>query len=250
MRLILTIIALLALPALAHADPVALGMHRFVSGTGFFVNNEGYLVTNNHVVKGCTQVVVKSEQYPETTGDVRATDAEHDLALIQVSAPPPRIADLRENLTDMAYGNPVYVIGYPGEAAKTGIYKIVDASLMSIKGPRNHPDWIVFSDAAQHGNSGGPLLDSYGNVVGVVVAKAQLSRDVPEINPATGQAVQSDTVSLAIGLPTVEAFLASQSISYSNVLSGNMAMHSSDYAIERIARDYIVNVQCHTPAEQ
>jgi len=139
------------------------------SGTGFFVNDDGYLLTNHHVINGCTQVTLKGTDFPETMAEVRAVDAQHDLALIYVKASVPGTARLRDNLDDMNPGDRVLTIGYPGDAWKTGKYTLAEAQLVNTQGPKGHPDWIQFSDSVHHGNSGGPLLDGSGNVIGVVL---------------------------------------------------------------------------------
>lgn len=249
MRYIIPLLALLALPATAQEKQY----FHVQYGTGFFVDDTGDLLTNNHVIDGCKRVIVHGAQYPQAEAEVKAVDAEHDLALIHAPNVPKGVAMLRENLDDLNPGDPVMLIGYPGSTWKTGNYAIAHAELVSTQGIPKHPEWIQFSDSAQHGNSGGPLMDESGNVIGIVVAMVMLQKQNYQVNTVTGEKKLISTTDSktdgAIGLSTAEEFLKNQGISYRTSLSGAIA---SSYRVEQDVADFLVNVQCRTPitAEQ
>ena len=70
--------------------------------------------------------------------------------------------------------DPVVIIGYPGESWRGHDPIVRSSTIIDMKGPTGEEKWVQFNDSAEQGNSGGPLLDSAGNVVGVVVAKSEL----------------------------------------------------------------------------
>jgi len=247
MRHLLSLLFLAALPAQA-----AVVKHYFhvQSGTGFFVNN-GDLLTNEHVVRGCREVILKGPHYPETKATVRATDLQHDLALIQSPTPPHSIALLRENIEDLRPGDPVILFGYPGGAWKTGAYKMSQAALVSTQGTPKHPEWIEFSDAAARGNSGGPLVDRSGNVIGIVVAIVYTQKTLYEVNKVSGEKkllkTTKTTTDSAIGLAAAEDFMHSYSVDFR--YNPSMIL-LTDENIEHTVADYLVNVQCRTPISE
>ena len=144
-------------------------------GSGFIYDNEGHIVTNNHVVEGATKVVVIFSNGMWAKADVVATDPQADLAVVKVTPPagmewkPLAVADdgtLKVGHTVIAIGNPfglentmtTGIVSALGRCFPTGAF---GASRYSL------PDVIQTDAAINPGNSGGPLLDLNGNVVGV-----------------------------------------------------------------------------------
>lgn len=205
------------------------------SGTGFFISNVGHVITNEHVVHGCDQVMIRGS-VNKMKARVIGTDSEADLALILADVRPRRVASLRENKGGMQVNDPVMVIGYPLDHGATGVYKVERSIILGLEGPQDEPYWIQFADAALQGNSGGPLLDSSGNVVGVIVGKTKLVR-----KGANGQDEVVKQSDVAISLPVLKDFLHKHQVYF------QYARSSSYYSIDRvenIARDYIVNIHC------
>jgi len=200
------------------------------SGTGFFVNR-GFLITNAHVVKGCKNVTLKGAVSPHD-GRVIAIDAERDLAVIQTDAVPPEIAPLRYNIDDLKPGDSVLVVGYPGEAGARGEYRVAKATIEDIRIEDNSRKWVYITDVLEHGNSGGPVFDMSGNVIGVVVAKVEIQKNdnTPPIQ-----------VGAMISLNTLKEFLLNNGIFSEG--GGYGVEYASSYIEER-ATHYIVNVQC------
>ncbi len=154
------------------------------SGTGFLVGDRQAL-TNHHVVRSCAGVRARNAQGREIPVTVRATDERQDLALLELGADagPPlffrRGPDVRRGESVVTYGFPLAGVLSSGPTLTTG-----DISAMA--GLADNPSQFQISAPVQPGNSGGPLLDSSGNVVGVIVSKlnaqriAQRTGDIPQ----------------------------------------------------------------------
>jgi len=205
------------------------------SGTGFFVSNVGHIITNEHVVRGCREVSIRGA-VSQTTAVVEAVNQEFDLAILQTNVRPPRIANLRQNKASMQVSDPVMVIGYPLHHGATGRYKVERSIILGLEGPQDEPHWVQFSDAALQGNSGGPLLDSSGNVVGVIVGKTKLVR-----KNAYGEEEVVKKADVAISLPVLKKFLHEHQVYFRYARS---ASYYSIDRVENIAKDYIVNIHC------
>lgn len=138
------------------------------SGSGFAVSNDGYLVTNNHVIEGCQKVFVhhRGKQY-ET--DVVSYDNQNDLALLKGNFQPDIVLPLTSDKPQLAQD--VYVSGYPFGLNISSSVKVTKGIISSLTGIGNNLAEMQIDAALQSGNSGGPILDEYGNVVGVAVAK-------------------------------------------------------------------------------
>ena len=158
-------------PGAAHLGPpqaataVAVVFSADGSGSGFLISSEGYLLTNQHVVGGSKFVKLKWNDGSETLGEVVRADPRRDVALVKTDPHGRAPLDLRSG--PVQQGEPVFVIGSPlGETLQNTMTKgIVSATRVE--------DGLTFiqSDAAiTHGNSGGPMLDEKGQVLGLTVS--------------------------------------------------------------------------------
>ncbi len=200
-----------------------------VTGTGFFVDRDGHVVTNNHVVKECKTITVHGAG-SAGAAEVTARDKENDLALLKTSATSPSSGELRDERYPLQKDEPVVTVGFPGgRGPVTREAKIIDA-----KGPLGEEKWLQFTDSIARGNSGGPLLDQAGNVAGVVVAM-------------TGKAVVNmgdllpGKIDLAIALPVVRSFLSSNGMRWRDGTPGGIL---AAHRLEDRAREYIVKIDC------
>ena len=138
------------------------------SGSGFAVSEDGYVVTNHHVIEGCQKVLVHSKEQ-SVQAIIVTSDPQNDLALLKADFKPdtvfPLSADRPELLQD------VYVAGYPFGKNISSSVKVTKGIISSLTGIGNNFSNIQIDAALQPGNSGGPILDEKGNVVGVAVAK-------------------------------------------------------------------------------
>ena len=148
--------------------------HAISSGTAFVVA-VGRIVTNNHVVEGCGHMVARNAAGVEQPAPVLATDHTRDLALLSVPANfGPQLTfrsapDVRRGETVVTYGFPLFGLLSNGPTLTTG-------AVSALSGLRDNQLNYQISAPVQPGNSGGPLLDSSGNVVGIVVAKLNAAR--------------------------------------------------------------------------
>jgi S1-C subfamily serine protease len=141
------------------------------AGSGFIINPEGQILTNNHVVRGSRQVTVTLADKKVYKAKVLATDGTDDLALLQIEAGRklPKLA--LGNSDSVVVGQKVLAIGNPfgfGGTLTTGIVSSLDRSIQT---DDERLQGMIQTDAAINpGNSGGPLLDSHGNVIGINTA--------------------------------------------------------------------------------
>lgn len=224
------------LPPTSDASAPDIGKTMYSMGTGFFVSYDGYVVTNEHVVKGCTKAIVRGT-VPSTEANVLQVDAANDLALLKTDLVPMDIAKLSTSNIALKENDRVMVMGYPGENSMTGIYKVVESKVISGKGPRGEEGWVQFKSSADHGNSGGPLLDATGNVIGVVQGHVILQR----MNAQLGKAETVGESDVAISLPVLMPFLDRYRVPYQRNPNNTNFMAST---IENNAKRYIVNVVC------
>ncbi|MDA8413054.1 MAG: DegQ family serine endoprotease [Desulfobacteraceae bacterium] len=138
-------------------------------GTGFIISPDGYILTNNHVVSGADEVIVKLADGREIKGEIKGADEKLDLALIKISEKEKfQAADLGDS-DALEVGEWVMAIGNP-----FGLSQTVTAGIVSAKGRviGNGPydDFIQTDASINPGNSGGPLFNAAGKVIGINTA--------------------------------------------------------------------------------
>ena len=166
-------LAIGALPLRAQqAQPPKEPEFMLYTGTGFVLTSSGYIATNNHVVAGNTKLEVRipgqSQRVPAT---VVARDAERDLATIKAEVPTPlgntpiSFADP----TQVRLGQDTFVLGFPLPDNLGASVRLTTGTISSLAGLRDDPSRYQISNPIQPGNSGGPVFNSDGQLVGVVV---------------------------------------------------------------------------------
>jgi putative serine protease PepD len=162
-------------------------------GSGFVIDRRGDIVTNDHVIAGGTGIRVGfsgGSSYPAT---IVGTDASSDLAVIRVNAPASKLHPVAfDDSSNVQVGEPVYAIGNPFGLDRTMTAGIVSATGRDIQAPDGLtiPNAIQTDAAINHGNSGGPLLDSLGHVIGVT---SQIQGGTVDANVGVGFAIPSNT---------------------------------------------------------
>ena len=139
-------------------------------GSGFVYDAEGHIVTNQHVVDGADRVTVRFWDGSTYDGTVVGSDPSTDLAVVKVDAPASVLQALElGNSDDLTVGEPVLALGSPFGLEGTVTSGIVSALHRQMTAPNNFTinDSIQTDAAINHGNSGGPLLNGAGEVVGV-----------------------------------------------------------------------------------
>ena len=138
------------------------------SGTGFAVSSNGHVITNHHVIKGCQNVKIHHKG-KSIAATLVTFDPRNDLALLKGEFRPSTVLPLSTNSPELLQD--VYVAGYPfGRKVSTSV-KVTKGIISSLTGIGNNFSNIQIDAALQPGNSGGPILDDRGNVVGVAVAR-------------------------------------------------------------------------------
>lgn len=202
------------------------------AGSGFVVGRRGIVMTNHHIVDGCTQIGVFSSLGEQTVGVV-ADDGRNDLAAI---------GPIRQAAGSFAFGGQrpklgqnVIAVGYPLQGILSSSVNVTTGTVSALAGLQDDTRMIQFTAPIQPGNSGGPLLDQSGAVVGVVTSKldalktAELVGDVPQ------------NVNFAIREATVRAFLDANGIEYAIQLA---SAHLDTVTIAGRAKRAIVRIEC------
>ena len=140
-----------------------------VTGSGFYVSAAGDLITNNHVIKGCDEAVVVKHG----TARIVARDTRNDLALLHLVTRPDATTakPVVFRSTPMQLGESVYVLGYPYSGMLDNGVNFTNGMVSSSAGMDNDSTRFQLTAPVQPGNSGGPVLDQAGNLLGVVVAR-------------------------------------------------------------------------------
>jgi len=191
-----------ALPSVVNITSTAVAFDFFYGpvpqqgqGSGFVLNKDGLILTNNHVIDNAQRVEVTLSDKHKYKAQVLGVDKNHDLALLKINAPNLTPATLSES-QNLIVGQRVYAIGNPFGLSGTMTRGIISA-IRSIRGPQNNPieDAIQTDAAINPGNSGGPLLNSKGEVIGVTTLIANNGAD------------QSSGIGFAIPINTAKAVL-------------------------------------------
>lgn len=187
--------AVAAVPGAPAARPAATR-----SGSGFVVSAT-QVVTNAHVVNGCAGVEIAGRG-PARLGPV---DAAADLALIEVG---PQAEWLPLSTEPLRLGEPLVVVGFPLPGLLAQGHQVTTGSVTAQAGVRGDSRVFQMSAPVQSGNSGGPVLDAGGRVVGVVVSR---------LNAMRAAAVLGDipqNVNFALSAQTLRGFLDAQKVAW------------------------------------
>ncbi|MBL8692781.1 MAG: trypsin-like peptidase domain-containing protein [Planctomycetes bacterium] len=162
------------------------------TGTGFVWSDQGYVVTNYHVIQDASGAVVTLEQ-ENYEAELVGVAKDKDIAVLKIQAPPEKLKPLPlGSSSDLQVGQKVFVIGNPfglDKTLTTGVVSAIGREIRAVTG--RLIQGVIQTDAAINpGNSGGPLLDSAGRVIGVTTAIVSPSGAYAGV----GFAVPADTV--------------------------------------------------------
>jgi len=169
------------------------------AGSGFIYDQEGHIVTNNHVVRGADLIVVDFANGFQSTAELIGTDDDSDLAVIKVQQVPDDAHPLPlGTASSVDVGQPVVAIGNPfglNTSMTLGITSAKGRTIPSGTTPFSIPEAIQVDAAVNPGNSGGPLLDLSGKVIGV---NAQIASSGTRANAGVAFAIPVSTVKKVI----------------------------------------------------
>lgn len=207
------------------------------SGTGWAIGN-GYLVTNNHVAEGARSIIVKGVSGNNNIGysaEVVTTDKVNDLAILRITdsrfdgygtlpfGVSPRIADVGED---------VFVLGYPLGQDLGEEIKITSGIINSRTGFGSYQNCYQIQAPITHGNSGGPMFDSKGNVIGIVVGGLNKELDLAE------------NVGYAIKTSYLKILIENAGLNIPLISNNSLANLSRPEKIKKV-RNYVYYIECH-----
>lgn len=184
---------------------------QFSNGTGFFVSTDGNFVTNAHVVEKCDEIKIKTSDGRVESATLMNADTANDLALLKIPLTPNRVAKLR---IGVRLGEGIAAFGYPHADLLSTSGNFTLGNVTALAGMGDDSRYFQISAPVQSGNSGGPLLDSSGNVVGVVSAKLNA------LKVALHDGDLPQNVNFAVKAAILATFLSSNSLT---IQSGTVA---------------------------
>jgi TPR repeat protein/S1-C subfamily serine protease len=143
---------------------------KFSAGSGVLVSRDGTVLTNHHVIDKCRNVRIQTADTAWRAAAILAQDAVNDLALLKTTFQPPDVARFRED-RPLRSGDEVVVVGFPLSnilSREANVTAGVVSAMAGLRGDKRH---YQLTAPVQKGNSGGPLADMSGNVVGIVSSK-------------------------------------------------------------------------------
>ena len=178
------------------------------TGTGFIINDRGDVVTNNHVVDGCSQIKFALNGQDLLQGRLVALDVANDLAVANFPLSHTKVVATFSDTIKSRAGDDVVVFGYPLVGLLSTGGNLTRGSLTAMAGVRNDTRYMQISAPVQPGNSGGPVLAMSGEVIGVVTSKLnaietlKIADDIPQ------------NVNFALKASVLRLFLDSNSVPY------------------------------------
>ena len=198
------------------------------SGTGFAISKKGHLITNYHVIKGCEKIKIHNKDLV-IEAKVISFDPQNDLALIKGDFKPNQVLSISNDQTNLLQD--IYVAGFPfGKKISTSI-KITKGIVSSLTGVGNNYSNFQIDAAIQPGNSGGPILNEKGNVIGVAVAKLDLkyaSKNFGVIPENTNFGIKSSVVKSILESENIKTIEPSN-VPISKIELGNKITNSTFY---------------------
>ncbi len=257
---LLVTISLCPHPAAAQSEHPS---HKIAEGTGFYISHDGYLLTANHVVAHCSDDISAHNEQMVLKVQLLAQNPDKDLALLKIIPllTIEHIATMRSVRQPLQPSEKLVVAGYPESTTDINkefvAFSTNDAVLKNTTTMRSKDNWIQFTYSARFGFSGGPVLDSYGNIVGLTsggtcasatcigpfkaaMAKLKSAKTMDEIKVADAEVAANTDTNIAASQSSIRQFLSENGI----------AMEEKDFAefpdqqrLKAIA-DSIVNLRC------
>jgi tetratricopeptide (TPR) repeat protein len=207
------------------------------SGSGVVINAKGEVLTNAHVVENCQSITVRLAPGNSEVGVLVASDEKNDLALVRLKDnrnPPSSVAVFREG-APVRPGDTIVALGYPLSGLLSSDANVSVGNVSALAGLRDDSRYLQISAPVQPGNSGGPLLDASGHLVGIVTAKL----DAMRLARFTGDIPQN--VNFALKAEVARTFLDSKGITYQ---TARLDKQLSPADVGAIARPFTVHIEC------
>ena len=207
-------------------------VRKTASGSGFFVDARGHVLTNRHVVDGCARLTVALGS-EERDASLRAVSEADDLALLSTGRRGTVGARFRS--TRARHGETVAVAGFPLGGLLASDLHVTGGGVSALAGAGDDPRLVQITAPVQPGNSGGPLLDAGGRAIGVVVSR------LDALKTAMLSGAMPQNVNFAIKGAVARSFLDIHGIDYAAAGPGKAI---GGEAVARRARRFTVSVAC------
>lgn len=207
------------------------------TGSGILLNTRGQVLTNNHVIEDCRRLTVQLPGAPTAEAAAVAADAENDLAVVRITGAVDAegYAAFRDGRS-IRLADDVIAVGYPLTGLLSSQVKVTTGSVSALAGLYDDTRHMQISVPVQPGNSGGPLIDLAGNVVGVITSKL----DAVAVAEATGDIPQN--INFAIKSLVARSFLDANDVEYALAPSDTL-LPPADAA--ELARRFTVLIACY-----
>jgi S1-C subfamily serine protease len=194
------------------------------TGSGFFVSKMGHVITNAHVVQNCKKITIGDNANKQVPAELINTDRSNDLALLKLSTLAMASAESKSLIQklgivvvplaskgllrseDVKLGEKVLVAGYPFGELFSNTIKVTSGIVSATRGAGDDSGQFQLDAAVQPGNSGGPIYDSGGNIVGVVISQ------LDKLKMAKAIGSLPENVNFGIKASTVRQFLTSSGL--------------------------------------
>ena len=201
------------------------------SGSGFFISSQGHIVSNAHVVGGCKKIKVY-ENGKEILLNILDTDTKNDVGLVKGKFKNTKYLNIKSDGAEL--GEDIVAFGYPLVDTLSDSVKLTKGIVSALAGPNNNFAMIQIDAALQPGNSGGPVLNMNGLVVGI--ATSGLSK----LKMAKEQKILPENVNFAVAAPTIVKFLKANNI---NVPQGTNKIYKTK-ELAKIGEPATVQLLC------
>jgi len=223
-------------------------------GSGFFISKLGHVITNQHVVNDCRKVTIGDNSKKQVTAGVLETDRRNDLALLLISSMQTASDETKSLIRkldikvvplashgllrseDVELGERVMVAGFPYGEIFSDTIKVTGGMVSAIRGMGDDSGQFQIDAAVQPGNSGGPIYDENGNIVGVVISRLN------KLKVAKAIGSLPENVNFGIKASTVKQFLTSSGLP---TKWSKRSKSMSTREIAKIAKSQTVMVVCH-----
>jgi len=173
------------------------------SGSGFFISSQGHIVSNAHVVGSCKKIKVY-ENGKEILLDILGTDTKNDVGLVKGKFKNTKYLNIKSDGAEL--GEDIVAFGYPLVDTLSDSVKLTKGIVSALAGPNNNFAMIQIDAALQPGNSGGPVLNMNGLVVGIA------SSGLSKLKMAKEHKILPENVNFAVAAPTIAKFLKANNI--------------------------------------
>jgi len=204
------------------------------SGSGVVIGSKGEILTNAHVVEHCAAITVQFSTGNSEAAVLVARDEKNDLAVIRSKTLPSSVAAFRDG-GPLRAGDTVVALGYPLSGLLASSANLSVGNVSALAGLGDDSRYVQISAPVQPGNSGGPLLDASGHLVGIVTGKLNAAR----IAQFTGDIPQN--VNFALKAELARTFVERKGIAY---LKARSEQQLSPADVGDIGRPFTVHIQC------